>query len=255
MRRLFDDTKLMDNVTDIYHQMKANCPNPCSTSKKLWEFRRARDIADHNDSPEKMLECAVAMLAARGRMPGWYNQCPTASGITDASVSRQASKNANKHSDVDLVHWDEASKCARLVELKWESDDPLSALRQILRYGTAYIFCLAHRGQLNFPAESLIEMNVRHVSLEVIAPRRFYNGYNKKNRFERISQDLDEFAGSKTGGTLTMSLDALAFPDGFQIPFNGGADVKDKCDTHRLTSEGQAVRDAFANLTQVWPQS
>ena len=250
MSSLFDGTKSMDNVTDIYNQMKANCPNPRSTSKKLWKLRHACNISSHNPYPETMLEYAVAMLAARGHMPGWYNQCPTASGITDASVSRQASKNANKHSDVDLVHWDEASKCARLVELKWESDDPLSALRQILRYGTAYIFCLVHRGQLNFPAESLIEMNVRHVSLEVVAPRRFYNGYNEKARFVRMSKDLDGFVDSKVSG-LSMSLDAFAFPDGFQIPFKDGADVKNKCKTQ--TAESQAVLEAFCNLTPVWP--
>ncbi|MCY4614605.1 MAG: hypothetical protein OXB94_13435 [Nitrospira sp.] len=261
MNSLFDGTKQMDDIEKIYNQMEANCPNPCSTSKKLWELRRACDISSHNVSSETLLEKAVAMLAARGHMPEWFNQCPVASGITDSSMSRQDSKAVNKKSCVDLVHWDKANKFARLVELKWDSDDqpkwesndPISALKQILGYGATYIFCLVRKGQLNFPATSLIKMNASHVSLEVVASRRFYNGYNEGGRFARISKDLNRFAGSKTGGTLTMSLKALAFPDGFQIPFADGGEVKQKCGAPSLTPEGKEIRSAFDNLTQVWP--
>ena len=247
MGSLFDGTDDVNNIRDIYDRMEANCPNPRSTSQKLWKLRCARELSSHNPNPETLLEKAVAMLAARGHLQGWFNQCPTASGINDSS--------RNRHSNVDLVHWDEANKCARLVELKWESDNPLSALRQILRYGAAYIFCLVHRGQLNFPEESLIEMDTRHVSLEVVAPRRFYNYHNERDCFAQMSKDLDGFAASKTSGTLTMSLDAFAFPDGFQMPFRDGVEVKNECFTQQLSPEVQAVRDAFNNLTPVWPQS
>ena len=246
MSSLFDGTKSMDNVTDIYNQMEANCPNPRSTSKKLWKLRHACDIADNNDSPEKMLEKAVAMLAARGHMPEWFNQCPAASGIIDPDSDRKSS--------VDLVHWDALNKHARLVELKWESDDPLHALREILRYGTAYIFCRVHRN--NLPLQNRPLMDARHVSLEVVAPRGFYNGYNEKDRFAQMSKSLNEFASSKING-LTMSLDALAFPESFPAEFEqifeNGADVKRNCNVTPLTPEGQAVRDAFTNLTPVWP--
>lgn len=260
MRNLFDGTESMDNVTDIYNQMEANCPNPCSTSQKLWELRCSCDITSHNPYPETRLEYAVANLAENGHMPEWFNQCPIASGITDASVSRQASKAVNKRSAVDLVHWDKANKCARLVELKWDSDDqpkwqshdPLDALRQILRYGAAYLFCRFHRGQLNFPAPSLMKMNVSHVSLEVVAPQSFC-----QNLITRITKSHGEFidngfVDSKVSG-LSMSLNVLAFPDGFQIPFTDGGEVRQKCDTPSLTQEGQAVREAFCNLTPVWP--
>ena len=114
----------MDDIEKIYNKMEANCPNPCSTSKKLWELRHAYQTLS-SCKPETMLEKAMAMLAARGHMPEWFNQCPVASGITDSSMSRQDSKAVNKKSNVDLVHWDEANKYARLVELKWESDTRL----------------------------------------------------------------------------------------------------------------------------------
>ena len=155
MSSLFDGTEYMDNVTNIYNQMKANCPNPHSTSRKLWELRRAYDIASHNKSPETLLEKAVAMLAARGQMPGWFNQCPTASGITDSSMSRQDSKAVNKKSNVDLVYWDEANKHAHLVELKWKSDNPISALKQVLGYGTAYIFLSGSQRAIELPGRIL----------------------------------------------------------------------------------------------------
>ena len=252
MSSLFDGAKQMDDIEKIYNKMEANCPNPCSTSKKLWELRHAYQTLS-SCKPETMLEKAMAMLAARGHMPEWFNQCPVASGITDSSMSRQDSKAVNKKSNVDLVHWDEANKYARLVELKWESDNPPSAIRQILRYGAAYIFCLVHKGKLDFPAESLIEKDARHVSLEVVAPAKYYFGYNLQDGIARMCTSLNEFAGSKTGGTLSMSLNALAFPNEFQIPFTNEKAVKQKCFTHQLTSEGQAVRDAFNNLAPVWP--
>ena len=48
-----------------------------------------------------MLEYVVATLAKNGHMPDWYNQCPAVSGITDSSMSRQASQAENKKSNVD----------------------------------------------------------------------------------------------------------------------------------------------------------
>lgn len=94
-------------------------------------------------------------------------------------------------------------------------------------------------------------MKARHVSLEVAAPRRFYYGYDERECIARMRKSLDEFAGSKING-LSMSLDALAFPEEFTRPFTDGADVQKKCDTHRQTDEVLRVRDAFNNLAPVW---
>jgi len=74
-----------------------------------------------------------------------------------------------RRSAVDLVYWDEKQTNARLIELKWPSKrtskDPLDALRKILQYGAAYLFCRVHENTLHFPATSLIKMNVSHVSI------------------------------------------------------------------------------------------
>ena len=103
------------------------------------------------------------MLAANGHLHGWFNQCPTASGIGDPS--------RNRHNNVDLVHWSELPRHARLVELKWRSNHPAEAVQQVLRYGAAYVFCRMHRNQL--PLQRASVTDARHVSLLVVAPARY----------------------------------------------------------------------------------
>ena len=257
MSGLFDKSMdKMDNISEIYNRMKANCPDPDSNSTKLWELRRSCTIDPcEKKRLEIMLEKAVAMLAVRGHMPGWFNQCPTASGITNSSISRQDSSATNTRSSIDLVKFNEEKKEARLVELKWGSNDPPSAIRQILRYGAAYIFCRVHKGKLTFPAESLIEKNVHYISLEVVAPHRYYLGFDERDHIAQINTSLDEFAASKING-LSMSLDVLAFPEDFdKVPFCNGEQVKEKCNNPQLTEEGRSILDAFNNLVQVWPTS
>ena len=245
MASLFDGTEDIENIGEIYDRMEANCPNPWSTSQKLWELRRASNIALHNTSPERMIEKAVSMLAARGHMPGWFNQCPTASGIGDSS--------RNRRSDVDLVHWSESDGQARLVELKWMSDEPLDALKKILCYGAAFVFCQIHRRKLPLQGRPL--MDARHVSLEVVAPACYYRGHDLRDHITRMRNSLDKFnVASKVSG-LSMSLNALAFPKEFnQVPFKDGEDVKKKC-SGALTAEGQKVCEAFKELDPVWPAS
>ncbi len=272
MPSLFDGIYGTETVNEIYDKIEDNYPGfPRSNSDKLWLLRRECEICPDNRAPETMLEKAVAMLAERGYMPGWYNQCPVASGIVGSHSDRR--------SDVDLVNCSKSRRNVRLVELKWESNNPRSALQQILKYGVAYVFCRVHRQELPLHYRSL--MDAGQVDLEVVAPRQYYYGehrgfdvdawldqFGSGEEFvqsavdsERIgiaetSQSLDEFARSKTDGTLTMSLNALAFPEEFnQVPFQNGQDVRKKCSTKELSAEGRMVRDAFARLTPAWPNS
>ena len=246
MASLFDGTKDREGIGDIYRRMTMNCPNPSSTSKRLWELRRATDIASHNPSDETMLEKAVVMLAANGHLHGWFNQCPTASGIGDPS--------RNRHSNVDLVHWSEPTRHARLVELKWRSNHPTEAVQQVLRYGAAYVFCRMHRNQLPLPRASV--MDARHVSLLVVAPARYCRAPDLQDGLARARKALRRFdIGSRIDG-LSMSLDVRAFPDWFEeLPFANGAGVRASCDHGALTDTGQKIRDAFEALHSVFPDS
>ena len=248
MASLFDGTKDLEGIGEIYRRMTMNCPNPSSTSKRLWELRRATHIASHNRSDETMLEKAVVMLAANGHMHGWFNQCPTASGIGDHS--------RNRHSDVDLVHWSEPTRHARLVELKWQSDYPAKAVQQVLRYGAAYVFCRMHRNQLPLQRRSV--MDARHVSLLVAAPALYFRAPRRapdlQGGLARARKDLKRFdVGSRIDG-LSISLDVRAFPDWFEeLPFADGADVRASCAHGELTDTGQKIRDAFEALHSVFP--
>ena len=241
---LYKDTELMQSMKDIFLQMEKNCPEPSSTSEKLWECRRACKVASHNKASETLIEKAVGRLAEGKHMPGWYNQCPTASGI--------AGTDSDKRSNVDLVHWLPKKKHARLIELKIDSDDPYSALQQILRYGAAYLFCRVHRENLPLNGRSL--MDARSVSLEVIAPLRFYNGNNQHALIKRMCQSINALLASLAPGIggLSMSLHMRAFPNGFNGQlFQNGGEVKSKCSGTQLTDEGRQVRDAFNNATTV----
>ena len=235
MASLFDGTKNLDDIGEICRRMEANFPNPVSTSKRLWELRRATHISAHNTSDETMLEKSVAMLAARGHMHGWFNQCPTASGIGDSLMDRRR--------NVDLVHWSGPSRHARLVELKWRSNNPSEAVRQVVGYGAAYVFCRVHRDRL--PLRDRPVMDARHVSLFVMAPAHYCSAADLPDCVARAREGLTRFDIRSRVDGLSMTLDVLAFPDWFDLPFTKGADVLANCDRAELTEPGRRIRDAF----------
>ena len=244
MASLFDSTKGLEDIGEIYRRMAANCPNPASTSKRLWELRRATDISPENRSDEVMLEKAVVMLTGKGHMHGWSNQCPTASGIGDSSKDRRR--------NVDLVHWSAPNRHARLVELKWRRNDPSEAVQQVLGYGAAYVFCRVHRDKL--PLRRRPVMDARHISLLVVAPAHYCRAIDLPGCLARARQGLKRFdIGSRIDG-LSISLDVLTFPDWFdRLPFANGDDVRANCLRAELTRSGQKIRDAFEELNSVLP--
>lgn len=238
---LFDGTEGMDDIFEIVERMEANCPRPRSTSRALWRLRHETNIGERNRSSELMLERAVAMLAVRGHMPGWFNQCPAASGIGDSAKNRKSS--------VDLVHWDEEERRLSLVELKWRSNTPTDAVRQILRYGAAYLFCRLHRDTL--PVGSRQAMTARHVVLQVTAPARYFAFADEAlgNCLARARESVDHVCGRLQLPGLAMSLEVLAFPEWFdRVPFTDGAETRDFCDCAELTETGRAIVDAFGGL-------
>ena len=245
MASLFDGTEGMEDIAQIFSQMEANCPHPSSTSRELWRLRRATHIACHHRGPETMLEKAVAMLADNGHLPEWFNQCPTASGIGDSS--------RNRHSNIDLVHWREAHGHARLVELKWESNTPFDAVRQILRYGAAYVFCRMHKNRL--PVRHAPVMNAREVSLQVAAPTRYYTNSNLQGFLLRVRENLTRFHIGLRMQELSMSLDVLAFPEWFHnVPFADGGEVRAECENAELTEVGRKILAAFNGLASLYPE-
>lgn len=275
MPSLFDGISPLDTVEEMYARIENNCnARPRTSSKELWSLRRRANIDPGNTDKEILLERSVALLANAGHMPGWYNQCPVASGI--------AGSHSDRRSAVDLVHWSSATRIARLVELKWHGNGPFAAIHQILNYGVAFLLCRVHKRDL--PLQDRCLMDAQHIALEVVAPFGFFEGDHRVSRTEDLmawldqfragivenpvalegdqmeieeyisetSRALNELAFSKTEGALTMSLNAFAFPQNFdRLPFNNGEDVQGSCSTRDLTAEAQIVRDAFEGLIQV----
>ena len=226
-------------IDKFYRTMVANYSGR-TPSPENWRDRCETNIADDNDRLEELLERAVAMLAEKRHMPGWFNQSPVASGVIDSYSDKRAC--------VDLVRL--SDERVRLVELKWKSDTPTYALYEILRYGLAYLFFRINAKRWNLDNRPF--MRPRHVSLEVVAPDSYYAQHDQQQLIAQISQSLHDFASTKTGGRLSMSLDALAFSEWFRIPFANGKEVKAECSSNNLTSAGQKVCDAFKALRPVW---
>lgn len=222
-------------VGDLYRCLQGNLPNPVvARSQQLWRCRRATRIADRNASPEKILEKSAAMLAARHHMPGWFNQCPVATGLADS--------HKDKHRAVDLVHV--TGETARLVELKWAAHTPAHAAFQVLEYGLAY--ALARRHKTEFGLEDRLLMRVRDVRLEVLALQAFFEGEDWRPLFATLDRALAGFARRHSNGEWTMSLAARAFPGDFDsVPFENGETARTSCNAPRLTAEGLRVREAL----------
>ena len=240
---------MLNDPTETFEALESDYRGaPVSRSRELWNLRRAVSIAAHNRSPETILEKAVANLAERRHMPGYYNQCPIVSGIFGSHAGRRSA--------VDLVHWSEGERRARLIELKWvgrgESGDPASALSQVLCYGVVYLFCRIHRREL--PLRDRPIMDARQVALEVAAPPSFYAFDDGAAFIAEANGHLARLAESKTGGALSMSLTALSFPDEFQeLPFSTGGEMLSACGRYDLTGKARQVRDAFAALSAPGP--
>ena len=237
-------------VQRLYCRIVDNFPGQArSPSEQLWRCRRATHVCPHNTSPEKTLEKAVAILADQGHMPGWFNQCPVATGIADPRDDGNRS--------VDLVHL--CGPTLRLVELKWprarNSDTLPFALFEVLEYGLAHLLARLHKRELHLQAQPLMQDSVHHVRLEVVAPREFFRGTSRhRDLFSRMHNALARFAKAQTNGDWSMSLHALVFPDSFDtVPFDSGKAVKEVCTRRPLSPEGRAVCDAFANLAPLPP--
>ena len=228
-------------VAALYDQIEQNYPGRLrSRSAKLWSCRRETFISGHNASAETMLEKAVAMLANHGHMPNWFNQCPVATGVVDPRADRRRC--------VDLVNL--SHEQARLVELKWGSDNTAVALFQVLEYGLAYLFARLRRRDLGLEARPIMQDSVTSVRLEVVAPKAFYEADGAAWLVARLDQALAGLAAKRSSGAWSMGLSVLAFPERLRkVPFETGADVERKCDTDTLTREGRTLRDAFDDLT------
>ena len=236
------DSAALDLVEALYSRIAANLADEASSpSNPLWACRRVTSIGDGNPSRETMLERAVANLAENGHMPGWFNQCPVASGLTDSGKDRRRA--------IDLLHI--SGTTARLIELKWGRVASTRALFQLLEYGLIYMLARQRKHALGLEVRRLMQESVNEIRLEVVGPHSFFAKGHRPDLFGQVDKALRSFAARHTNGAWSMSLSALAFPERFDtVPFASGKAVKGKCAGAILTREARQVCDAFSELAE-----
>lgn len=215
---LFDQIEAnFDQSVKNWRQQPNRKPTP---SKKNWDYRRKTYIGDHNPSQEMILERAIVNLAeASDDLPGWFNAMPVISGLLNGRSSKKMA--------VDLVHV--TGEIVEMIELKWASNTPLSAMFQILEYGLALLLSRKNAEKLGYCGRHI--MKAKTVMLIVLAPARFYcnHQYNHEG-LQRLSDMMNDglkCLSSKHKSFPELSFEFRQFPDNFvSLPFHCGAEVK-----------------------------
>ena len=159
-------------------------------SKENWRWKRHLDLGDGNKSPELKLERAI--VGACG--DDWSNQLPTASGLVGSAANRRAA--------VDLVFREDPSTYS-LIELKVASDTPLFAAIEILMHGLLFVWSKNNREKLGYDAEAQPVLTANTVTLGVLAPSSYYDGFDLTNLAYALSNGLAEF-GNRNNMALSF---------------------------------------------------
>lgn len=226
-------------VSTLYDRIESNHAGRLP-SQENWRSKRVTTLSDHNESPEVLPERAVAMLGGAGKLPGWLNQVPVASGLINDRLDKRAA--------LDLVKLDDDA--ARFVELKWGSDTPAYAAFEVLRYGLVYLFS---RVKMEFGYADRRMMRVNRIDLQVLAPAVFFDKHDLKWLERALDHAVDDLSRRNTSDRLSMGFEFLAFPPEFELPFRDGAEVRAVCEADPPTESARQVCEAFGNLSPVWP--
>lgn len=205
-------------------------------SRENWRHERRTEIADHNKSPEVVLERAIVTLAELGDLPGWYNQIPVASGLVDARSDKRAA--------LDLARVD--GDTTELIELKWASDTPLFALFEVLRYGLALLLSRQNAASFGYSGRPLIDAT--KLRFVVLAPAQYYAGHNLARFTDIVNSGLRDLSRQRPDFPQ-MRLGFMSFPQGFELPFQRGSQVN----AMRVGGEAIARSQLLSAVTSLQP--
>lgn len=234
-----DKESFFELIFSLYSRLEANYSGRLPSNEN-WRISRVTRLSDHNQSPEVLLERAIAMLSESGFMKDWYNQVPVASGLIDERLDKRAA--------LDLVQL--SDKVARFIELKWESDTPAYAAFEVLRYGLVYLFSRINAQEFGYSDKQL--MRIDKIELQMVAPTAYFRNYNLGWLERYMNQAVADLACQKTSGRLVMGFQFLAIPDDFRLPFGSGSEVRSVCESAEVSEGARHVRDAFHSLYNVW---
>lgn len=166
-----------------------------NSSKKTWRWPSLQPSRNEAKScAETKVERAIADACIRLGRHDWGNQIPTASGLLGPTRDR--------HRSIDLVH-QRGENHFELIELKIESNTPLSAAIQILSYACLWLIARNDR-----PARPSVLLDADHIDLRVLAPAAYYGRFALAD----IESALNAGAyalGERHGVTLTFAFDLL----------------------------------------------
>jgi hypothetical protein len=174
-------------------------------SRENWRwFDPKCEMSAHNPSKEVTLERAIVGAAEAQGRKDWSNQVPIGSGLIARGGDRRRA--------VDLVHRREPD-AFDLVELKVESDNPLYAAIEILRYGFAWLLSRQHQAALGYSDRTLIQAS--DVRLSVLAPYQYYRDLSLGWLSDGLAEGLQSL-GDRHGVRLTFAFES--FPESFVWP-------------------------------------
>ena len=197
--------QLYDLISGRWHQLLPRLKRlPPSTQNWRW-FDPKTDIHESNDGPEQTLERAIVNACLTLGRRDWSNQVPIASGIVGPS--------AHKTSAIDLIHkrheW-----AFDFVELKVNSNTPISAAFQITLYGLIWILSSRDRGRLLYPKTPILE--AKAVTLSVLAPAKYYGDSDLTWLSAALSDGLAGIAKREIGADMNLVFEQ--FHESFRWP-------------------------------------
>jgi len=171
-------------VSDLFGQMMRNwgaAGCPATTSHQNWRFNKHVDFQDKPRPPKVPLERTISSLTGNN----WANQIPVDSGLIcdGAKTLDLATINGN---------------VAELIELKVDSNTPLSAAIQILLYGLANVFFQINKQRVLPDGSASKLLEVKELRLRVLAPKTYYE------RFSKVELWLKSFESCLDQGVKTF---------------------------------------------------
>ncbi len=192
-------------VKQIRKNLLERDPNSIGNSNENWR-EELKPIFDEqeNRSKEVRLERKIAQALRdlgkrRKEKSNWWNQMPIASGLVRSTDDRRRA--------IDLVHRHrQDGKRYDFVELKIDSDTPLFALMEILRYGIVYLVLREKRVWLPEVSREKPVFNAEYVGLRVLAPKIYYCNLNLSWLEEKINLALPQII-KELRNDLTLTMD------------------------------------------------
>lgn len=241
-----------DLLKQVYNQIENNWkarPYKKHPSTENWRFQKNKDIDEQNKSLEIQLQRAIVNINPNmwPDAKNWANHVPTASGLWDHKC--------DKHRAIDLVHvhpGQDHYNTVEFIELKVDrkSGHPVYAAMEVLLYGMLYIFSRRRFEELGYDLTKQPLLQAKAIHLVVLAPFRYYDGYQFEWLEEEITTGLKEFIRKSEGCTMDLQFQAFPWDCSFEksIPDEALIIIKALKDRRRVEVIGQQWRDDAKRL-------